>query len=81
MYHRSYKVNLYCDFKLQNYPFDKQICTLNIKVPPDDTTFVKLNLTGYKIPSSSSQLTQLARKHGSITDFFIDNDNFWRNFR
>jgi hypothetical protein len=46
MYYRSYKVNLNCDFMLQNYPFDTQICTFDLKVPPDDKLFVRLNLTG-----------------------------------
>ena len=46
-----------CDYDLQNYPFDTQLCTIDLQLSKFDKEFVKLvpSLTGNKGPSALDQ--------------------------
>ena len=41
-YSRNYQEHFYCSFDLRNYPFDKQICTVDVNVPPSYMGQLKL---------------------------------------
>ena len=50
-YSKTYSINLFCDFKLNTYPFDTQQCTIQLSVPRNHKDWVemraeKMNYTG-----------------------------------
>ena len=41
-YSRDFYLRFKCQFELQYYPFDTQICTILLKKPPEDRKFLRL---------------------------------------
>ena len=56
-YHREHFMVFDCDYDLQNYPFDKQLCTIELQLSKFDREFVRLvpSMTGNKGPSKLDQ--------------------------
>ena len=56
-YHREHFMVFDCDYDLHNYPFDTQLCTIELQLSKFDREFVRLvpSLTGNKGPSALDQ--------------------------
>ena len=56
-YHREYFMVFDCDYDLHNYPFDAQLCTIDLQLSKFDKKFVRLvpRLTGNRGPDELDQ--------------------------
>ena len=56
-YHREHFMIFDCDYDLHNYPFDTQLCTIDLQLSKFDKEFVRLvpSMTGNKGPSALDQ--------------------------